>query len=93
METLAGLFVGRPLSILVVALFFLGLHVVVRTSGIGSGRHRHALLVVAAAWAIYAAWEWLVIVRTPEANIRVDLLVIWPALAILSIWFVIRALR
>ena len=49
--------------------------------------------MAAGAWALYAAWEWLVQVRTPEANIRVDLLVIWPALALLSAWGLFRALR
>jgi hypothetical protein len=49
--------------------------------------------VAAITWALYAAWEWLVQVRTPEANIRVDLLVIWPALAILSVWALFRSLR
>jgi hypothetical protein len=51
------------------------------------------LLVPTAAWVLYAVWEWLVVWRTPEANIRVDLLLIWPVLLILSIWFTIRALR
>lgn len=45
------------------------------------------------AWLVYAAWEWLVLVKTPEANIRVDLLVIWPLLAMLTIWAVLRAFR
>ena len=42
---------------------------------------------------LYATWEWLVQVRTPEANIRVDLLVIWPVLAIRSAWALFRSLR
>jgi len=41
----------------------------------------------------YAGWEWLILVRTPEANIRVDLLLISPALAVLSAWAVYRSLR
>jgi len=32
-------------------------------------------------------------VRTPEANIRVDLLLIWLALLIVSIWFAIRVFK
>ena len=42
---------------------------------------------------IYAAWEWLVQIKTPEANIRVDLMVIWPVLAFLSAWALFRAFR
>jgi hypothetical protein len=49
--------------------------------------------VAAAAWGLYAAWEWIVQAWTPEANIRADLLAIWPALAILSSWALFRSLR
>jgi hypothetical protein len=49
--------------------------------------------VVAAACAVYAAWEWLVVTRTADANIRVDLLVIWPTISIISVWFGVRAFR
>lgn len=38
-----------------------------------------------------AASEWLISLKTPEANIRADVLVIWPALLILTIWAAIRA--
>jgi hypothetical protein len=31
--------------------------------------------------------------RSPEADIRVDLLVIWPLLALLTAWFTVRAVR
>ena len=93
MEYLASLFVGKPLNILVVtALFFAG-YLVLRFAALGAGRRPRPLLVVAIAWALYAVWEWQVHVHTPEANIRVDLLVIWPALAILSVWALYRALR
>jgi hypothetical protein len=40
-----------------------------------------------AVWALSAAWERLVVTRTPDANIRADLLVIWPTVWIISIWF------
>ncbi len=91
METLASLFVGKPLNILGVgALFFVLWFTSERTGATQLARPR-SLLVVAAAWALYAAWEWLVLVRTPEADIRVDLLVIWPLLLLLTIGFTIRA--
>jgi hypothetical protein len=32
-------------------------------------------------------------VRTPEADIRFDLLLIWPALLLLTLWSLWRALR
>jgi hypothetical protein len=92
-ETLAALLVGKPLSILAVAAVFLAGHSVLRHTALGAGRRPRPLLWAAAAWALYASWEWLVQVRTPEANIRVDLLVIGPVLAVLSAWALFRALR
>jgi hypothetical protein len=50
-------------------------------------------LAAAVAWLAYAAWEWMVLVRTPEANIRVDLLVIYPALAAITLWALFRSIR
>ena len=93
METLASLFVGKPLHIIGIALAFLAGHLVLRLATFGAGRHPKPLLWAFAAWALYAAWEWLVKVRTPEANIRIDLLLIWPVLAIVSLVALVRALR
>jgi hypothetical protein len=44
-------------------------------------------------WGLYAAWDLLVQIKTPEANIRVDLLVMWPVLATISAWALFRAFR
>lgn len=64
-----------------------------RASGGGGDTHAGALLVVAAGWAVYAIWEWLVMTKTPEANIRVDLLLIWPVLLVLTAWGIFRAFK
>jgi len=93
MEFLASLFVGKPLNILVVAVVFLAAHLALRFTALGITRHRRPLLIASTAWGLYAAWEWLVQVRTPEANIRVDLLVMWPVLAIISAWALFRTFR
>ena len=93
MTWLASLFVGRPLNILAVAAVFLAVHVVLRAAGKAGGRLRRPTLVAAIAWLLYAAWEWLLQARTPDANIRVDLLLIWPVLALTSAWAIIRAFR
>jgi hypothetical protein len=93
MELFASLLVGRPLNILAVGALFLAAYLALRFTALGAGRHPRWLLVAAIAWGLYAAWEWLVLVRTPEANIRVDLLVIWPVLVILSAWALFRSLR
>ena len=93
MKFLAHLFVGQPLHILAVAGLFLAGYGVLRFSSFGAGRHSRPLLVAALGWLLYAVWEWFVLARTPEANIRVDLLLIWPVLAILSGWGLYRAFR
>ena len=93
MELLAWLFVGKPLNILVLAVLFLAGYLVLRFTALGISRHPRSLLIATTAWGLYAAWEWLVQIKTPEANIRVDLLVIWPVLAILSVWVLFRAFR
>ena len=93
MDFLSSLFVGKPLHILAVGAVFLAGHLALRLTALGAGRQPRWLLFAAIAWAVYAAWEWLVQVRTPEANIRVDLMVIWPVLALLSAWALLRAFR
>ena len=93
MELLASLFVGKPPNILVVAAVFLAGYIALRFTTLGLARHRRPLLIAAIAWGLYAAWEWLIQVRTPEANIRVDLLMMWPVLAILSAWALFRVFR
>jgi hypothetical protein len=92
MKIIADLFVGEPLPILAIAVVFLVAWLFQRNSSF-SPRNPLSLLIVSAAWAVYAVWEWLVITLTPEANIRADLLIIWPILMVVSIWFFIRALR
>lgn len=93
MKWIASLFVHKPLNILIVAVVFLVGFIALRASAWAGERHPAALLVPAIGWGLYALWEWLVMVRTPEANIRVDLMVIWPVLLILSVFFIVRALR
>ncbi|CAK6694410.1 hypothetical protein VB734_01660 [Synechococcus sp. BA-124 BA4] len=70
MTLLAELLVGQPGHCLIVALVLLA---------------GWSLLWASLAWGLYAAWEALVQLRTPEANIRVDLLLIWPLLAALTL--------
>ena len=93
MNLLASFLVGRPLHILAIAALFLAAYVLQRAMSQGTSGRAGGLLVAAGAWALYAAWEWLVQLRTPDADIRVDLLVIWPVVGLLSAWAVLRALR
>jgi hypothetical protein len=93
MEFLGSLPVGNPLSGAAVAAVFLASYLARRFARAGGHRRSRWPLAAAVAWAAYAAWEWLVLVRTPEANIRVDLLLIYPALGLLSAWALYRLLR
>jgi hypothetical protein len=51
------------------------------------------LWVPAALWLACASWQWLVLVQTPEANIRVDLMLIWPLITLVTMWAIVRAAR
>ena len=93
MELLASLLVHKPLNIALVAVLFGIGYLVRRVLGTGSAPGAWWLLVAAAGWVLYAAWEWLVMTRTPEANIRVDLLLIWPVLLALSVWGIFKAFK
>jgi len=93
MQSIASLCVQKPLNILAVAAVFAVAYLVLRFTSLGADKNYSALLVPLIGWALYAAWEWLVLWKTPEANMRVDLMLIWPELLILSVWFGIRAFR
>lgn len=93
MEFIASLFVGKPLHILVVALVFIVGYLTLRFVFHCVKRRTHLLFIASIIWGAYAAWEWLVQIQTPEANIRVDLLLIWPVLAVVSAWALFRVFR
>ena len=86
-----GWFVQHPLRILALGVIYVALWGAIRAGR--SGRRANTLLLPAAFCPAFAGWEWLVLVRTPDADIRVDLLLIWPALLILTVWSLWRALR
>jgi hypothetical protein len=89
-QRLAELLVGQPAHILIVALVLLAGWSLLRFSGAINRRSARPLLWASLAWGVYTAWEALVQLRTPEANIRVDLLLIWPLLAALTLFALIR---
>lgn len=89
MDVLVRWLVQQPLHILCVALVLVLLWALLRRLP-HRARRANGLLVAALGWLGYAGWEWWVLVKTPEADIRVDLLVIWPLLAILTLWAIIR---
>lgn len=93
MEFLASLFVGKPLNIVFVSVAFAILSAAMNYVAKGQRRRAGWPLAAAFAWAAYAAWEGWIRVVTPDANIRVDLLLIYPVLTVLSAWALYRALR
>jgi putative copper export protein len=84
MEMLASVLAGKPENVLIVSIAFFVAYLVPRFAAPANRRRFSSLLIASVAWGVYAAWEWLVQAKTPEANIRFDLLVIWPILTILS---------
>ena len=93
MEFLASLFVGKPQNIALLSILFLVIFLVFHYLGRSTVSHKRSLLTITFIWGLYAVWEWIVHIQTPEANIRVDLMVIWPVLAITTLWHLYRAIR
>jgi hypothetical protein len=63
---------------------------------VAMGTGRRAAWVAAIAWGGYAVYEWMMKLRilcTGECNIRVDLLLIYPVLLVISLVGVVSALR
>jgi hypothetical protein len=79
MYSLMSIFIEYPLLAVLPAVAFLGLYRVT---------HRPFVVVVALAWLLYGIYEYAMherILCTGECNIRVDLLAIYPALAVASV--------
>lgn len=91
--SILSIFVHRPPLYFAFAGALFVLLFVSRSTSFGAERSHRPLAVAAAAWALGGLWEYLVMTRTPEANIRVDLLVLIPVLWILTAWSVFRWLR
>ena len=83
MDELAAFLVQQPAHILGIAFALFLVWMAIRP-------RRKSMLAAALAWLGYAAWEWLVQERSPEANIRVDLLLIWPLLGLLTVWALVK---
>jgi hypothetical protein len=86
-----GWFVQHPLRILALAALLAAMWAALRRGRVG--RRADALCWPVLFCLLFAAWEWVLLLRTPEANIRVDLLLIWPALAGLIAWSLWRVFR
>jgi hypothetical protein len=82
-----GVLVAQPLLAAVPAAIFFALYAASRTS---------LALIAAAAWLLYVPYEYGMTFRilcSGECNIRVDLLLIYPALVILSVIALVASVR
>lgn len=93
MKLLASLFVAKPQNILVVTVILFLLFLVMQFKKFQFFYHPKWILIASIAWGLYAFWEWMILIKTPEANIRADLLLIWPLLAIITAWALYRVFR
>jgi hypothetical protein len=93
LEVLSRWLVQQPAHILLIAMVILALWAAGRATVLRTVPKSNVLWVPAVLWLAYAVWEWLVLAKSPEANIRVDLLLIWPVIALATLWAFVRAAR
>jgi hypothetical protein len=62
----------QPGHSLAIAAAHLALWAVCRATVLRNAPKANVLWIPAVLWIAYAAWEWLVLKKTPEADIRVD---------------------
>lgn len=89
-EVLARVLIAHPLHIFEVAVLHFGVWAGITMTAMRGSPKGNVMWAPALLWLVYAAWEWGVGAVTPEANIRVDLLLIWPLIAIVTLWAVVR---
>ena len=77
-----AVFVQNPLLIALIAGMFFGAYLLLRAN---AGLRSRALLIPATAWLTWAVWEWAIVQFSPEADIRVDLLLIVPLVLVFSV--------
>lgn len=84
---LLTIFIAYPLAAFLVCAAFAALCIVKRKVLPG---------VAATIWAAYGYYEYLMHTRvlcTGECNIRIDLLLIYPLLLLISVWAAVRSLK
>jgi len=92
-ETLSRWLVQQPARILLVAMASLALWAFCGLTMLRKVPKANVLWAPAALWLAYAGWVAWVLAKTPEADIRIDLMLIWPLIAIVTLWALSRAVR
>lgn len=90
MNAFTDLFVGQPITLLIIAACFFAGYLLAHSN---TNLRAKALLTPAVLWLLWAVWEWGILRFTPEANIRVDLLLILPIVLIASVVGTVMLLR
>jgi hypothetical protein len=93
LEMLSRWLVQQPAHILLIAMVNLAVWVACRATVLRTVPKSNVLWVPAVMWLAYAGWEWLVLAKSPNANIRVDLLLIWPAVGLVTLWAIVRVAK
>lgn len=93
LDILSRWLIQQPGHILLIAAINLALWAAGRATVLRTVPKSNVLWVPAVAWLAYAGWEWLVLVKSPEANIRVDLLLIWPVIGLTTLWALVRGAK
>jgi hypothetical protein len=93
LEVLSRWLVQQPGHVLMLAAGYAAVWAILRTTVLRTVPSANGFLVPAVLCLAYAAWEWLLLRKSPESNIRFDLLIIWPALAVVTLWAIVRAIR
>ena len=86
---------SRPMAILIGQPWLAALPGAVLL-GLWAASRRRIALVAAVAWLLYVPYEYGMkwrILCSGECNIRVDLLLLYPALAVLAVFGLVAALR
>lgn len=81
--------IADPGLLLLIGLLFTGAYLLLRNRA-GDNLRPRALLWPGMAWTLWAIWEMLIARFSPEANIRVDLLLIIPVVIGVSIYGIVR---
>ena len=92
-ELLSRWLVLQPMHILLIAAAILAVWGVCRATVLRTDPKSNVLWVPALGWFAYAGWEWLVLAQSPEANIRVDLLLIWPVIGLVTLWAIVHVAK
>lgn len=82
----------NPVVMLLIGLLFFAAYLLIKGRA-GSTLRPQALLWPGVAWTLWAIWEFAIARFSPEANIRVDFLLIVPLVLIVSVVGLVRFFR